>query len=127
MSDPRIRKWTIRASLALVWLYQGLWCKLLGRMPHHQEVIGSVPFLDGAAGHIALIALGVIECAIAVWVVSGRWARLAAAAQTALLMAMNAGGVIWASRIIPDPVGMLFQNFAFLVLAWVAAEEPHHA
>ena len=125
MSDSP-RTWTIRVALALVWLYQGFWCKLLGRMPHHQEVIGAPPFLGGELGHAALIVLGVVECGIAVWVLSGHWARLAAMAQTALLLAMNAGGVIWASRIIPDPVGMLFQNFAFLVLAWIAAEEVHH-
>ena len=36
---------------------------------------------------------------------------------------MNAGGLLWARRIIPDPGGMLVKNFAFLVLAWVAAAQ----
>src|SRR5258708_25357382 len=122
---PGSRACPTRAALALVWLRRGGWCKLLGPTPHHQEVLGSAPFLGGRAGELALVVLGVIECAIAAWVLSGWWKRLAAMAQTVLLVSMNAGGVIWASRIIPDPLGVLFQNFAFLVLAWVPSCEPH--
>ena len=48
---------------------------------------------------------------------------LAAAAQTALLVSMNSGGLLWARRIIPDPGGMIVKNFAFLVLAWVVAAQ----
>jgi hypothetical protein len=111
----------IRVAIAMVWLYQGLWCKVLGQMPHHREVIGAVPLLGGASGQVVLVILGLAECGLAGWVLSGRHARLAAAAQTALLLVMNAGGVIWASRMIPDPVGMLLQNLVLVLLAWVAA------
>jgi uncharacterized membrane protein YphA (DoxX/SURF4 family) len=113
----------IRIAIALVWLYQGLWCKILGRMPRHEAVIGAAPFLNGARGHAALMALGFFECVLAVWVLSGGKPRAAALVETALLAGMNAGGILWARRIIPDPAGMLLQNFAFLVLAWVAAGE----
>ena len=117
--------WLIRVSIALVWLYQGLWCKLLGRAPHHEAVIASVPFLNAAQAHAALLVLGGLECILAIWVLCGRWAFGAAVAQTALLAVMNTGGVLWASTIIPDPVGMLLQNVAFLLLAWIAAGEVH--
>ena len=30
-----------RAAIALVWLYQGLWMKLLGRAPRHQKMVGA--------------------------------------------------------------------------------------
>jgi hypothetical protein len=39
---------------------------------------------------------------------------------------MNAGGLIWAWRLIPDPPGMILQNFAFLMLIWVATEGCLH-
>ena len=116
----------IRLAIASVWLYQGLWCKVLGRMPHHQEVIGAMPLLGGPLGQVALVLLGFAECGLAAWVLSGRQPRVAAIAQTALLAVMNAGGVIWAGRIIPDPVGMLLQNFVLVLLAWVAAGEANH-
>jgi hypothetical protein len=90
-------------------------------MPHHQEIVDAVPFLNPSRGHRALVALGLLECVIALWVLSGIGAREAALAQTFLLAAMNAAGLVWASRAIPDPIGMLLQNFAFLLLAWIAA------
>jgi uncharacterized membrane protein YphA (DoxX/SURF4 family) len=122
--DPRL----IHASIALVWLYEGLWCKLLGGMPRHAEVIAATPFLGPAAARAALITLGLAECGIAAWVLSGRRMRQAALVQIVLLVAMNAGGTIWARRLIPDPAGMIVQNLAFLVLIWIAAEgSPHVA
>lgn len=110
-----------RAAVASIWMYQGLWCKLLGRMPHHREIVETVPFLNTSRAHRAVVALGLVECVIALTVLFGIWAREAALLQTFLLAAMNAAGLIWASRAIRDPFGMLLQNFAFLVLAWIVA------
>ena len=96
-----------------------------GRSARHAAVIAAVPFLGPAAASSVLIALGLAECGIAVWVLTGLGMRPAALAQTMLLVAMNAGGTIWAWRLIPDPGGMLVQNFAFLVLIWMAPEDRH--
>jgi hypothetical protein len=109
----------LRFPLAAVWLYQGFWCKLLGRSPRHRRIVASVP---GAAG--LLPAIGAAECALAAWILSGRLPRGAAIAQTALLAGMNAGGLLWAEHEISDPAGMILQNAAFLSLAWVVAKEP---
>ncbi len=73
--------------------------------------------------NLILPALGITECAIAAWVLTGWRGRTAAAAQTALLIGMNAAGILWARTRIEDPVGMLLQNGAFLTLAWVVAKE----
>lgn len=116
----------IRASIALVWLYEGLWCKVLGGVHRQAEVIAATPFLGPASARAALITLGLAECGIAAWVLSGRRMRQAALVQTVLLVAMNAGGTIWASRVIPDVGGMIVQNLAFLVLIWIAAEDSPH-
>ena len=45
----------IRVSIALVWFYQGLWCKVLGGVPRHEAVISAVPFIGAAGGHITLM------------------------------------------------------------------------
>jgi uncharacterized membrane protein YphA (DoxX/SURF4 family) len=118
MVDQRL----VRLSIALVWLYQGIWCKLLGGLPRHLAIISAVPFIGPAAGRVALDLLGLIECGIGVWVLTGRQLRNAAIVQTVLLAGMNAGGLIWAWRLIPDPAGMILQNFAFVLLIWIAAE-----
>lgn len=116
-----------RIAIGLVWLHQGLWCKLLGRAPHHQKIVGSVPFLSESQARRTLFLLGSLECVVAAWVLSGFRAREAALMQTLLLGSMNAAGIVWARTLIPDRVGMLLQNFVFLTLAWVTAGELHAA
>ena len=120
----------IRISIALVWIYEGLWCKLLRHAPRHEAILNSLPLLTPAEAHSVLLALGLLECGIAVWVISGWRPAQGALLQTALMVSMNAGGLIFASRLVPDPAGMLLQNFTFLLLAWTAAAnrqnyEPH--
>ncbi len=110
-----------RTAIALVWIYQGFWCKLLGHAPHHRNVVETVPFFNSSRARQALLLLGLIECVLAAWVLSGFRAREAALMQTVLLVSMNTAGLLWARSQIPDPVGMLLQNFVFLLLAWVAA------
>ncbi len=115
----------IRLSIAMVWVYQGLWCKVLGRARRQGAMAGAVPGISAGQARAALRGLGAVECGMAVWVLSGWHAREAALAQTGLLAAMNAGGLWWAARLIPDPVGMVLQNLVLVVLAWVAAGEVH--
>ena len=57
-----------RLAVALAWLYQGLWCKVLGRCPGHQAIVESVPGLDPRTAALALAGLGWIEMGLAVWV-----------------------------------------------------------
>jgi hypothetical protein len=47
--------------------------------------------------------------------------RLCAITQTLPLVALNGSGLMWSRHIIHDPGGMVVKNFAFLILAWVAA------
>ena len=115
----------IRVSIASVWFYQGFWCKVCGGSPAHVAVISAVPLISSEFARAVLIVLGLGETCIAAWVMSGRYMREAAIVQTVLLIAMNCGGFIWAWRLIPDPIGMVLENFAFLLLIWVSAEDRH--
>lgn len=114
----------IRASVAAVWLYEGLWCKILGRMPSQAEVVTAVPRLGPRFGLPFLKALGIVEVTIAIWVMVGAAPALCAMVQTALLVVLNANGLFWARHIIHDPVGMVVKNIAFLMLAWVCGAVP---
>jgi hypothetical protein len=110
-----------RIAIASVWIYQGLWCKLLGHAPHHRNIVETTPFLNSCRARRFLLALGAFECVLAGWAFSGIRAREAAAAQTVLLVSMNTVALLRARNLIPDPVGMLLQNSVFLILAWIAA------
>jgi hypothetical protein len=116
--------WLIRVAVAAVWLYEGLWCKLLRGQPHEFEVVAAVPRLGPRYGALFLRLLGVVEVGIALWTLSAVAPILCAALQTALLVALNVSGLVFARRIIHDPGGMIVKNFAFLVLVWVCAGLP---
>ena len=115
----------IRASVAAVWLYEGLWCKILGRMPSQVEVVTAVPRLGPRFGSPFLKALGIVEVGDrGVGDGSALLRASCAIVQTALLVVLNANGLLWARRIIHDPAGMVVKNIAFLVLVWVCGAIP---
>jgi hypothetical protein len=116
--------WLIRIAVAAVWLYEGLWCKLLGGQPHEFAVIAAVPTWGPRIGATALRLLGCLEILLAAWAISAIEPRAAATVQTVLLVLLNAGGLFWARKIIVDPGGMVVKNAAFLVLVWVCASLP---
>jgi uncharacterized membrane protein YphA (DoxX/SURF4 family) len=110
----------IRCAVAAVWLYEGLWSKLLGGAARQVEVVTAVPKLGPLVGRYFLKVLGVVEVLLAVWVMWGVYPGTCAAVQTALLIVLNANGLMWARHLIHDPAGMVVKNAAFLMLAWVA-------
>jgi hypothetical protein len=114
----------MRGAVAAVWLYEGLWCKVLGRAPLQSQVVQAVPGIGPLLGGTFLKLLGVVEVSLALWVISGVAPGLCAIAQTALLVALNANGLLWARHIIHDPAGMIVKNIAFLVLAWASGAMP---
>jgi len=114
-------QWLVQAAVAAVWLYEGLWCKVLARSPHEFEVVEQVPYLQPSTSHALLRLLGVLETALGIWVLTPWQPVAAAAVQTALLIGLNSAGIFFSRRRIPDPAGMVLKNGAFLVLAWVAA------
>lgn len=114
----------IRASVAAVWLYEGLWCKLLGRVQSQAQVVTAVPRLGPRYGLVFLKGLGVVEVVIAAWVIAGIAPGLCAIVETALLILLNANGLLWARQIIHEPAGMVIKNVAFLVLVWVCGAVP---
>jgi uncharacterized membrane protein YphA (DoxX/SURF4 family) len=114
----------MRVAIAAVWLYEGLWCKILGRLPSQAQVVASVPGLGPRFGQPFLKVLGVVEVLLALWVLSGIFPGVCAIAETTLLVLLNVNGLLWARHIIHDPAGMIVKNVAFLVLVWVCGALP---
>jgi hypothetical protein len=119
---PRARA-CARGAVALVWLYQGLWCKLLARCPSHAVIVSPLPPPIGGAAALLLPILGAIELMFALWVASAWRSRLAAMAQTTLLILMNGGGLIWGRSAIADPFSTVLNNVILLTLVWIVADE----
>jgi uncharacterized membrane protein YphA (DoxX/SURF4 family) len=120
MTPPRATVLLARAAVAIVWLYNGLWLKLVSVSPEHRAVVESLPLPAGTAAFF-LAGIGVVETVLALWVLSGRCPQRAAIAQTLLLVAMNGGGLIFGGSAIERPVAMIVQNLALVALIWLLA------
>jgi DoxX-like family len=114
------------AAVAGVWLYHGLAASCSAAVPSRR---GSWQTCRecGPTAKALLVGLGVAETALAGWVISGVRPRPAAASGTALVLAMNGGGLAFGRRHIPAPRALLAENAGFLALAWWAAETDRAA
>lgn len=108
-----------RASIAGVWLYQGLWHKVFASDDRHRLIM--VAALGEAIGPSLCVALGLLEAALGIAVLVNFQPRLVAGAQIALLVVMNSAGLIFAGKDIPDPGGMVTMNLAFAMSIWMQA------
>lgn len=114
-------RWVVPGLVAAVWLVHGLYNKLLGGSERHLQIVQSVPGLDGDTGVAMLALVGVVEVALAVWIISRRAPRTCAATQTVLLLSMNVAELAFARHLLLWPAGLIPLNIAFLALAWTAA------
>jgi hypothetical protein len=107
--------------VAGVWLYHGLFNKLLHGSPRHLAIVQSIPGLESRIGEIVLMLVGAAEVAIAVWVLSDRRPVLAAAVQTIAILSMNLIELTWARAHLVWPAGLLPANLVFLGVVWYSA------
>jgi hypothetical protein len=120
-ADPMPPLLLIQIAVAAVWLYEGMWCKVLGRSAHELEVVEAAPLFSKRQAWWFLKLLGAYESLLALWVMTGWLPVWCALVQTLTLIGLNSGGLLFSRHLIPDPAGMVVKNAAFLVLAWVAA------
>ena len=116
--------WLVHVAVAAVWLYEGLWCKLLNGEPNQVRIAERMPRCGPHVATVLLKSLGVVEVTIGLWVLTGIAPFVCAIAQSTLLIALNGCGLLRARHLIHDPAGMVVKNFAFLVLVWVSASFP---
>ena len=108
--------WCLRHSVVLVWLYQGLWHKLLAVDARHLEIVAAAPSFLPPRLALGLIGAWETLLALAVWF---RWRpRPAAWLQIGTMVGMNAAGIFFAGDQIPDIGGMLTMNLVFVLTIW---------
>lgn len=113
-----MRNWWcwLRVAVALVWLYQGLWHKIIAVDARHLEIVASAhSFLPP---RLALGMIGGLETLFAISVLASWRQRLFAWLQIGMLVAMNAAGILFAGDKIPDIGGMLTMNLVFALAIW---------
>ncbi len=91
----------------MVWLVNGLFCKVLDFVPRHQLIVCVI--LGNRYGGIVTKIIGILEILMTVWVISGIKRRWCTLVQIALVATMN----ILEFFLVPDL--LLFGHFNLLV------------
>lgn len=109
----------LTAFIALVWLANGLLCKVLSLVPRHEQIVARI--LGSAYAHILTIGIGISEIIMAVWIISGFKSRFNAMAQIAVIATMNVMEFI----LVPDLLlwGKWNSVFAFLFIGIIYLNE----
>lgn len=100
--------------IAIVWLVNGLYCKVQNFVPRHQEIVGKILHLENQTARIFTIIIGISEILMAVWILSRIKHRLNAITQIVIIATMNILEFILA----PDLLlwGKLNSVFAYLFI-----------
>jgi hypothetical protein len=111
-----------RAAVALVWFYEGLWCKVVPGRADQRAIIAQIPMLPHSAVTPLMVSIGLAEAAVGLWVLSGARPYLAAGVQTWLIGSFNLGGLVFAPDRIAEPGRLIVMNLALICLIWLVPE-----
>lgn len=104
----------LRLTVALVWLYQGLWLKMIAKDAHHLAIVSSVGF---SSPETAMLLIGLGETLLGLGVLSGLFHRFVAVFQILLLLAMNLSGIFFGGGNVAAPFGLLLGNLPLVMCA----------
>lgn len=73
--------------IALVWLINGLVCKVLNFVPRHQEIVARI--LGAEYAFVLTKMIGIAEIVMVIWILSGFLRKLNVITQMAVIATMN--------------------------------------
>src|ERR1700722_11701834 len=95
-------------TIGSVWIFHGLYSKILSGIPRHWLIVGRILGNKIAGG--ATKAIGLLEVLLGLWVFMG-WHRIACAvAQTTAIFGMNTLEIILAGDLLISAIGMVILN-----------------
>jgi len=84
--------------IALVWLINGLFCKVLNFVPRHEQIISRI--LRSDYSKFLTISIGLFEILMVVWILSKYKRKINAFAQITIVLIMNTIELIRASDLL---------------------------
>ncbi len=113
---------TTRCVLALVWLYNGLWLKVMDVSPHHLEIVSGIAPAIGLPPRVFLSIIGGLETLLAVGIVSGLFYRFVSYFQIGIILLMNTIGIVYGGGSIKEPAGLIIMNLPIVMCALIVAK-----
>jgi hypothetical protein len=103
-------------GIGSVWVFHGLYSKILNGIPRHRLIVGRI--LGTERAEIATRTIGLLELLLGGWVITGWHPVWCASVQTAALIAMNSLEILLARELLISAIGMIALNLGFLSLVW---------
>jgi len=99
-----------------VWLFHGLYSKILNGIPRHQLIVGRI--LGERFAGFATKVIGCLEILLGLWSFTGLAPVECAAVQTLTIVGMNTLEIILARELLISAIGMVILNLSFLAVIW---------
>ncbi|RYG64212.1 hypothetical protein EON80_19665 [bacterium] len=111
VTTKQLNRWYLGARFCAggVWLYEGLWMKILRPDPHELDIVRHFSFL-GLGGADLMKGIGALECLLALGFFSGLIPRSVGIVGSVALLAMNLTGIFAGGGTIAAPLGLLIKN-----------------
>lgn len=106
----------VQIGIGSVWIFHGLYSKILNGIPRHRLIVGRILGTERAG--TATKAIGLLELLLGVWAITGWHPVWCASVQTAALIAMNSLEILLARELLISAIGMVALNVGFLSLVW---------
>lgn len=106
----------IKILIALVWLINGLFCKVLSLVPRHEQIVANI--LSTTNARAITIMIGLAETAMAGWILSGAWRRVNAIVQIIIIVSMNVLEYILVPDLLLWGKANAFFACLFILLIW---------
>lgn len=99
-----------------IWVFHGLYSKLLNRIPRHRLIVAKI--LGKSIAGPATKIIGCMEILLGLWAYSGFVRIDSAAVQTAAIVAMNTLEILLAPELLISAIGMVILNLGFIGVIW---------
>ena len=110
-----------RLSIGAVWIYEGLWMKILHPDAHELAIVAHFAPANLGAGAL-MGAIGALEILLGLGFCSGLWPRLVGWVGFTALLLMNLVGIFGSGEIVA-PLGLLIKNGPlWLAMALIATQ-----
>lgn len=106
----------VGVGIGSVWVFHGLFSKILGGIPRHELIVGRI--LGQEIAGPATMMIGAYEVLLGLWAASGKLRLPCAVVQTLSIIAMNSLEILIARDLLISAPGMVVLNLGFLGVVW---------
>lgn len=107
--------------IASIWLINGLICKVINTVPRHEQIVANI--LSQDYSRTLTVMIGILEIAMAFWILSNKHSKLNAVVQIVIIASMN----ILEFTLVPELLlwGKLNALFAFILIITIYYNQFH--